>query len=218
MPVFQSCPYHVDNIIKRKPGKDDIEFLSTLQTVLNTQHNMGNADPVFWVIAGRKAILCSDDDAPDKVEFWLDDECYDLPNEPDIKQFEHAVKSLTDLDIQLTHACGKVHLHLHDPRDGHTEEYANIYLTAAIHKLNSYLESEQLITVNIVHMKYEHYVYPDTFFLTHEAAEDHLRTNGHNYDPTAHAYAMTATRSPQVETLWRLLRELDFSSWKGVNP
>lgn len=220
MPVFQSCPYHVDNVIKRKPNKNDIEFLSTLQTILNTQNNMGNADPIFWVIAGRKKIKCNDDDGPDEIQFWFNYECYDLTDADDIEAFQDAIKDQLGIDVDIQSVNKKVNLRIHDPSDDYTEEYTNIDLISAIKKLNDCLMFELLIIrdVDIVPIKYSEHIYPDTFFLTHEAAEDHLKTNGHNYDPTAHAYAMTAVRSPQVETLWRLLRELDFSSWKGVNP
>ena len=55
-------------------------------------------------------------------------------------------------------------------------------------------------------------VVPDTLFLTHKACEDHLRKYGYNYRKDAHAYAMTAIRSPQFEKLIKLLQTVDWAA------
>lgn len=57
-------------------------------------------------------------------------------------------------------------------------------------------------------------IYPDSMFLTHKECENHLRKYGYNYSEDAHAYAMTAYRSPEVETLLNLLETVD---WDSVN-
>lgn len=48
-------------------------------------------------------------------------------------------------------------------------------------------------------------IYPNIMFLTHKECENHLRKYGYNYSEDAHAYAMTAYRSPEVETLLNIL-------------
>lgn len=50
MAIFQETKRHEDTIRKQPITADDIQFLRRLQTELNTQDNMGNADPVFWVV------------------------------------------------------------------------------------------------------------------------------------------------------------------------
>lgn len=55
-------------------------------------------------------------------------------------------------------------------------------------------------------------VYPNTMFLTEKAAATHLRQNDYHYDATAHTYAMTAWRSPEVEKLIKILQTVDFSN------
>lgn len=60
MAIFQETKRHEDTIRKQPITADDIQFLRRLQTELNTQDNMGNADPVFWVIKGSKFIVSHD--------------------------------------------------------------------------------------------------------------------------------------------------------------
>ena len=53
----KNLKYHKDEIEKHQITKDEIEFLKNLQTELNTQDNVGQADPRFWVInSWRKPI------------------------------------------------------------------------------------------------------------------------------------------------------------------
>ena len=52
----------------------------------------------------------------------------------------------------------------------------------------------------------------DTMFLTHADCEDHLRKYGYNYEPDAHAFAMTAHRSPCVEKLLGIIRSVDWGA------
>lgn len=50
----------------------------------------------------------------------------------------------------------------------------------------------------------------NTMFLTLREAQEHIQRNGYHYtDP--HTYGMTAWRSPQVERLYEILHEVDFS-------
>ena len=52
------------------------------------------------------------------------------------------------------------------------------------------------------------------FFLTHEAAIDHLKRNHYHYADNSHTYAHTAWRSRE-EPLWKILQEVDFSKLEG---
>ena len=51
----------------------------------------------------------------------------------------------------------------------------------------------------------------NTLFLTLREAQNHIARNNHNYHTDAHPYAMTAWRSPQVEQLYKILQEVDWS-------
>ena len=51
----------------------------------------------------------------------------------------------------------------------------------------------------------------NTMFLTLRECKEHIERNRHHYhDPKT--YAMTAWRSPQVERLWKILQEVDWSN------
>lgn len=55
----------------------------------------------------------------------------------------------------------------------------------------------------------------NTMFLTLREAQEHIQRNGYHYiDP--HTYGMTAWRSPQVERLYEILHEVDFSQMLEV--
>lgn len=56
----------------------------------------------------------------------------------------------------------------------------------------------------------EECIVENTMFLTLREAQEHIQRNGYHYtDP--HTYGMTAWRSPQVERLYEILHEVDFS-------
>ena len=74
------------------------------------------------------------------------------------------------------------------------------------------LHEAGLTQYEVRYIEHRHHVYQDTLFLTHKEAEDHLRKFGYNYDPTAHAFAMTAHRSPEIEKLLQILQQVDWSA------
>lgn len=51
------------------------------------------------------------------------------------------------------------------------------------------------------------FMYPNTMFLTEKEAREHLERNHYHYSEDAHTYCMVAWRSPEVEKLWKILRE-----------
>lgn len=57
----------------------------------------------------------------------------------------------------------------------------------------------------------EHTIQRNTFFLTLRECKEHIQRNHYHYNKTVHSYAMTAWRSPQVEKLYEILENVDFS-------
>ena len=55
----------------------------------------------------------------------------------------------------------------------------------------------------------EHFVVPNTFFLTKQDAKTYLQKYGYNHSPKAHTYAMTAIRSPKFQKLIDLIMEVE---------
>lgn len=57
MAIFQNNEHHADETVRRTFTPADRNFLLNLQAELNTQSNMGNADPVFWVLKGTQSVV-----------------------------------------------------------------------------------------------------------------------------------------------------------------
>ena len=47
---WENLEYHEDTVEKHKITEDEIRFLKELQKEMNTQDNLGQADPRYWVI------------------------------------------------------------------------------------------------------------------------------------------------------------------------
>ena len=50
---------------------------------------------------------------------------------------------------------------------------------------------------------------PDTMFITKKSCQEHIEKNGYHYKQP-HTYAMTAWRNPEVERLYKILKETDW--------
>lgn len=210
MPIYQKTTPREDTKKKRPLAPEDIAFLNGLQHELNTQDTMGNRDPRFWVIRQEMTEPCSEEDA-DETVVWSDGAAAvvarDLPSfmeylkeelgdkfeyRPDPtdrkpKCYEMSVRSAGDDDRCDCRAYGPDDA-ISCLREAGYRDYGLRY---------------QKITQEIVQ---------DRLFLTHKACEDHLRKYHYNYKANAHAYAMTAVRSPEVETLVDLLQSVDWKS------
>ena len=55
-------------------------------------------------------------------------------------------------------------------------------------------------------------------FLTKEAAEKYLEKYGYNHPKGSHPYAMTAYRSTEIETVWKLLETTDWKRLASLAP
>lgn len=184
MAVFQKTKRRADTAVKRKLSPDDIAFLKTLQTELNTQDDMCQADPRFWVIAGTKETITTQ---------GFEDETYVIDTETGEPIDKNLANALAELKAAAQNAG--IDVSEHDSIEDILERLDD----AGIHRYE------------MQYVKTEKHIYPDTMFLTHKDAENHLRQFGYNYDRTAHAFAMTAQRSPSVKTLWEILQHVDWS-------
>lgn len=189
MAVFQKTVRRTDDIKKRPLSPDDVKFLAGLQKELNTQDTMCQRDPRFWVIKQTITVPAPLDDADEivAVDNESGDEYYTVQ---DVADF---VACLQDdgIDADAVLAC-------HD-------------MASAVDAANGTPGLEGRLRA--VGMRHQPVTVQDTFFLTHKDCEDHLRKYGYNYKPDAHAFAMTAVRSPAYETLLGLLQTVD---WTGI--
>lgn len=165
--------------------KQEVEFLINLQKELKTQTNDGNASPVFWVIRQKEDHI-TDYDFGEKTRYTHNDgDCTEFKTLENLRYF-------LDEELDSIEHCETL------------DEAFDIILA----DFNDYGYYSRYETVSIASIK------PDTLFITKKEAQKHLEENRHHYNSTAQTYAMTAWRSPEVETLWKVLRTVDFNSLK----
>lgn len=207
MAIFQEThPLPFDPITKRPLTGNDIEFLKKLQYELNTQDSMGNRSPRFWVIKESQKTYVSRDNCYDYVtitdeqnpgfEIWNLDVLFDVMS-----------RMITDRTVpyEITkNADGYIVL---TNTDDDSSELIREITEDTVETLNRIAENDSRFTPNYVSSGFR--IVPDTLFLTHKACEEHLRKYSYNYTSDAHAYAMTADRSPEFETLLDLLQQID---------
>lgn len=207
MARFQETHDREDTTVRRPITADDLAFLHNLQTVLNTQDTMGNADPRFWVIAQTEERPCGRNDGEKTVL---------MDNEGHIYETLDAVAEYVNnlgMDHEAKIMSGRLNIY---------DEYGNSeYAYGSVAELAEYgLDEEPFEGLHITYLRSEKVIQKDTLFLTHAACEEHLRKYGYNYGDDAHAYAMTAIRSPEFEKLITILQTVDFDilAWKlGIN-
>lgn len=200
MARFQERIYHDDTTEKRPLSQTDLSFLAELQKELNTQPNMGNADPLFWHIV-QSAIMSAPEYDSDKAVI-TDDEG-DIVAETLADLAQYVSDNCPDNDI-----CCRV-----DPdglaiiSHGVSEEKA--YCLSDAFEM---LEDLGLRNLSLTHIRIGREIKADSLFLTHKDCEEHLEKYGYNYEPDAHAYAMTAIRSPRYENLLKIIRSVDWNA------
>lgn len=191
MAVYQKTHRRTDNKPRRPFTADDAAFLAALQKELREQDTMCQAAPRFWAIAQTETFPAPMDDADDIIA--VDNE---MGNE------YHTVQDVADfvayaqdngVDVEAVLSC-------HD-------------MESAVETANETPGLENRLRA--VGVKCRTVVVKDTLFLTHAACEDHLRKYAYNYKPDAHAFAMTATRSPEFEQLMEILEHAD---WTALRP
>lgn len=74
-------------------------------------------------------------------------------------------------------------------------------------EVNKFLANNGHDDTVIIGISIRPFMYPNTMFLTEKEAREHLERNHYHYSEDAHTYCMCAWRSPDVEKLWKILRE-----------
>ena len=83
------------------------------------------------------------------------------------------------------------------------EEYDDL----STQEVNEFLANNGHDDTMIIGISIRPFMYPNTMFLTEKEAREHLKRNYYHYSEDAHTYCMVAWRSPEVEKLWKILRE-----------
>ncbi len=208
MAIFNSnFKYHEDTVEKHPLTEEELLFLKAFQTERNTQDTVCQASPRYWVIKGSKTVF---EDGIDEGEaIRINGECFYDVNTGDLTSL------LTNTKEKLEDFLDKDDLYFTEENElivvNDGEEYVVDDITSAFNVLSDILYEDD---VEIGYYEKVDIIYPNTMFLTHKECEEHLKEYGYNYSEDAHAYAMTAYRSPEVETLLNLLETVD---WDSVN-
>lgn len=210
---WENLKYHEDTVVKEKLSNDDIKFLKELQKELNTEDNVGTANPRYWVIRQPERIYHLDEDEADYYVFI--DECdkYELTLE-DLKDkleflCDDNLKSVEVKDGVLTFEYFDEWL---EEVEEYKVDYDNCYIDGR-DKILELLESD----VSVAYYKEVDATVDNCMFLTQIDAENHLRVNDYHYHEKARTYCMCGWRSPRFERLIKILSKTDFDNMLEEN-
>ena len=215
------------NIEKHNLTQEELDFLIELQHELNTQDTVHQADPRFWVVAGTKKVYVGEEYMEEEQLIQGDDtisDCLENAVEYFKEIIENEVTEEDDYYIIIekeptkysSYKVIKIDKNIDTNADDYNKNDEIImeqnYITC-IRELIDALVDANIILENEYDVAYycnEHYIYPNTMFLTYSSCKKHIELNHHHYDANAHPYAMTALRSPEVEQLWNILQKVDW--------
>lgn len=191
-------------------SKEDLEFLAELSEEMRTQDNDGQAEPRYWTVRGIESVP-----SPDGYGDGLCVYCNSLGEtvaenlEELIMHFEEECFYELELaDIEIKDNNNEYGKYLITGKDGNTVVNDMDEFIEAMEKYGVATEGEYKVYA----YNNEYRIYRNTFFITKNACREHIKANRHHYNEPG-TYAMTAWRSPQVERLWKILKETD---WREV--
>lgn len=205
--------YHEDTVKKHKLQEQEIEFLTKLQKEMNTQDNVGQADPRFWVIKGSEKVYGIETGCEDGSELVLDTETVatDMISAAEYIR-ENLLSEINDTDgIQRSIELEKSFFHPSIVVKWKEDDFEDYIMFDHMEEVADWL-NEMGYEFCVANYRVEEKIYPNTMFLTQKAAEDHLKSNYYHYSADAHTYAMTSWRNPETEKLWKILREVDWEA------
>jgi len=174
----------------RNITEKDIEFLKHLQEEMNTQSHDRQAAPRFWVVAQEEKMVASIDHCDGGI-------------------------LINNEGTEIGETLDQIKKYFKDNLD--QEEYDSLNLSQFddeyidFEDISSYLkETYPDAGYQVWYYKNVHVIKDSTFFMTKRECKEHIEANHYHYNKTVHSYAMTAWRSPQVETLYEILENVDF--------
>lgn len=172
--------------------KEQIEFLNALQNELNTQEKDCQADPRFWVVA-QYEWQTTMPGCEEETHY------YDSEAANTYESFEYLIEGIKErFGVAF------------EDEDGTYVDYSEI---------NNYFDLPDEVKESITEIPVAkvHVIKENTFFLTKAECKKHIEKNYYHYNDSVHTYAMTAWRSPQVEKLYKILQEADFSKLEDLS-
>jgi hypothetical protein len=181
---------------------EDKEFLKSLQHEMLTQDTVCQANPRFWVVMQTVRDYWVDDNI-DGIAIFDQDACETV--------FEGELQDIVDwikeeFDVVTKCEYGGCFLEI-------TCEDENEYYISDISEIRDFLEEYSPKTYSVCNYRNRSEIVENTMFLTLRECKEHIERNKHHYNSTAHSYAMTAWRSPQVSRLYEILEKTD---WENI--
>ena len=197
---WEHLKYHEDTTEKHEINVEEIVFLKELQKEMNTQDNVGQADPRYWVIRDYEKIYGENLNNADGIAI------YNRDNGETVYEVEYRLFNIDSVIDEIIQNMKENRYELSE------EEIEELKLAYDSESLKAYLDD--LCGYEISVKEYQEIARDKGFFFTQKAAEDHLRRNHYHYSDEAHTYAHTAWRSSE-EPLWRILQMVDFDKLEG---
>lgn len=174
--------------------QEDIQFLQQLQAKLLQADNDPKmhdyqANPRFWVVMDQKEVVSE----YGKPHIFDNDNC-------SIYTIEEYIEYIR---VEICH-CDKDELY---------EQFVKLDKTD-IYNVCEFAAKVLQHDTRVVKTELQDHIAPNTFFLTKEAAQKHIKANHHHYR-NPRTYAMTAWRSPEFERFFNLFKQFDFSQLKN---
>lgn len=177
--------------------KEDIEFLKSLQEELLTQDKDYQASPRFWVVMQTVK------------DYWVEDDIqgvciYSSGAGEEIfeGEFEELPQWLNILDgvENCIYQNGYIEFTINN-------EEETLFDTSDV---SDFLDKYEIDEYTVCNYRLRDEIVKDTMFLTKRECKEHIEANRHHYNNTAHPYAMTAWRSPQVKRLYEILENTNW--------
>lgn len=171
--------------------QQDIQFLQQLQAKLNAADNDPmmhdyQANPRFWVVMDKKYV-----ESEHGEPHILDNDYYSI------------------YTIEEYIECIRVEI-CHRDKDELYEQFVKLDKTD-IYNVCEFAAKVLKHDTRVVKIELQDCIASNTFFLTKDEAQKHIKANHHHYcDPRT--YAMTAWRSPEFERFFNLFKQFDFSA------
>lgn len=189
-------------------NKEDIKFFAELRKEMLTQDTVGQASPRFWVIRQQEKEYWVADNI-DGIFIFDESNCETLfegefGSDEFVKWFIEFVEEETreklknvdyGYDLSFEFREEEFYITDNDELEEFIGNYCNIEVVIGNYRINTVIKE-------------------NTMFLTNREAKEHLQANQHHYNNTAHTYAMTAWRSPQVERLFKILEETEWEEYE----
>jgi len=210
----KNLKYHEDTTKKHDITREEIQFLIELQKEMNTQDDVSQADPRYWVIKGTEKEYGIEDGFEDGSDLVDDDGCSTVATDMnEALEFikEHILDEVNDCDgiqrcLSLEKGLFSSEIRISWVEDGEEDFQDLSNMTSVV----EWLKENGYDNYRCANYRILPKIYENTMFLTQKAAEDHLKANYYHYSEDAHTYAMTSWRNRETEALWKLLQSVNW--------